>query len=383
MVVARICGSERPGHGVRPYAIAKCRVGLHGHLHHATIVGGGGCIEWMHVTALCRVILRHVREFWARGVLNGDGLRGRRAVATFIHGGECPRHHVTVRTAVSGVSHFRNGHHATIVCGRCRLQGMSIAALCGVIRRNHQLGISGVLDGDGLGGRHAVAAFIHGSEGPCHHVTVGTTVSRVGHFRNGHHAAVVCGCCRIQWVLVTALSGVIHRNRQLGSRSVLNGDGLGCRCDVPAVIRCREGSRHHISVGATVGGVRRFFQGHHATVVRGCGHVQWMCIAALCSVIRRNGQLRCRGVLNLNGLFMRGRVAAIVADRPRTGDRVGVGTVSACDGRRRKDRHVLTIVGRSEHGHFWHLIAFNSHVHRQRLVERRCCGVLDGDGLGR
>ena len=40
-----------------PNAIAKCRVGLHGHLNHTTIVGGRGCIERMHVTALSRVIL--------------------------------------------------------------------------------------------------------------------------------------------------------------------------------------------------------------------------------------------------------------------------------------------------------------------------------------
>ena len=121
---------------------------------------------------------------------------------------------------------------------------------------------------------------------------------------------------------VAALRNVIRWDRQVWVGGILNRDGLRRGCVVAALVDCRERPCHHVAVVAREHGVGHFHDGVQTAVVRRSGSIEWVHVAALCCVIRWDGQHRDGCVNHRDGLSHRRVVVTIVCCGERALDLV-------------------------------------------------------------
>ena len=173
----------------------------------------------------------------------------------------------------------------------------------------------GVHNRDDLSQRCAIATFIFGGERTGHSVRLSTCArSCICNQRDGHFTTVVRGRGVVERVLIAALSRVILRNRQLGSRRVLNGDGLRQRCAVVAIVCCSERPNNLVVLWARAwDDFLLLVDGHIAVAVVGSRSiVVGDFLITLDGVIRRNRQVWSRGIHEAQELLEHRDVFALV-----------------------------------------------------------------------
>ena len=152
------------------------------HSDRTAAVRGRGGHERQTIRALHKGVLRKACKCWRRGVLHGDGLRGRIAVARIVGGREGAGDDVVARgIARRGDARNFHGHRAAQVHGSGILHGHVVCAFDGVVCGNQcEFRRRGVHDADGLRGRAAVAGIVGCCECAGHSV-VACGVARGGH----------------------------------------------------------------------------------------------------------------------------------------------------------------------------------------------------------
>ena len=319
--------------------------------------------------------------------MDRDGLGGRRAVSSVVGGGERANDHVVAsRIASSGLTRDFNCHLAAVVRGGGVVHRHLVGALHRVVRRDEgELRRRGVLDRDGLCSRRAVSSVVSGGERANDHVVArGISSRRLARDFDCHLAAVVRGGGVVHGHLIRALNRVVGSDEgELRSSRVLDRDGLGCRAAVSSVVGRRERANDHVVArGIASSGLAGDFDGDLTAVVGGGGVVHGHLVGALYRVVGRNeGELRCRGILDRDGLGGRAAVASVVGGGEGARDGVVARGVAGSGFAGDFDRHLTAVVRR------------RGVVHRHRVGALDCvvgghkgelwrCGVYNGNELG-
>ena len=172
---------------------------------------------------------------------------GRRAAVSSVIGcSERANNHVVPSGIARGrfAGHF-NRHLATVVRRGGIIHRHLVVALNRVVGGHEgEFRSSGVLDGDGLGGRSTVSSVVRRSEGAHDGVVASSIASgRFARHFNGHLTAVVRRRGIIHRHLVVALDGVVGGHEsEFRSSGVLDGDCLRGRSTVSSVVRRSEGA---------------------------------------------------------------------------------------------------------------------------------------------
>ena len=260
------------------------------------------------VTLHRRVGRQGLGEQRRRDVLDLDGLRQSRCVAALIRGGECASHRVGLSTVASDRVHLQlNGDASTVVCGRSLFQWVGIAAFRSVICRDGQVRSGGVHHGEHLGVAIGVPAVVGHGPGARDCPLVGA-FARFFEFFERHFDFLAVVRRRQDGGIgnVVAFHGGVSRQclDKLRSRGVDNGDRLRRSRAVSAFVCGCERPGHGESLGAVASNRVCFEFNGDVTAVVGCrGVVKRVLVAALGSVICRDGQFRSCGVLNCDGLL--------------------------------------------------------------------------------
>ena len=274
----------------------------------------------MLVTALSCVVSRNKRVLGSRVVHHFNHLRVARAVAAVIRHRPRAGHSVLVGAATFIDGLLEVHRHILAVVARSQHRSVRVRAVHRHVTWQFFIEgwCRGVNNRDGLGISRAVATLVRCRERTGHNVRLGTCArSCICNQRDGHFTAVVRGRGVIERVLVAALSRVVGRDGQLGSRRVLNRDGLGQRRAVVAIVGRSERALDRVALWAvTLDDFRHQLNGHVAVaVVGGRSIVVGDFLIALDGVIRGNRQFRSRRVHEAQELLKRGDVFAFVCHR--------------------------------------------------------------------